>query len=65
MFCQPVGQIDIKIFFCRRRIFPGNYRERTFHFKDEQNNSFDQKKAKPNPDPHIDFVTDNGIKQVK
>lgn len=65
IFCQPVGQVYVKIFFGGVGIFAGNQRKRAVEPEEEQNKSFQQHQPIPDPQPDVNLVTYDGIQHVK
>jgi hypothetical protein len=64
VFCQPVGQKNIKVVPAGVRIPAGYNGKGANHFKRNQYNTFQQHQYKANPNPFVNFIYDNCIKQV-
>lgn len=65
MFCQPVGQINIKIVFVRIRIFPCPYGQRAVHIKHQQHQALQYNDAIAQPQPKVNFIHKHRIEHIK
>jgi hypothetical protein len=65
VFCQPAGQIDIKVWLFRVGVLSRQQSHRANRSAYQQHHAFQYQKTDTDPNPMIDLVCDHGIQKIK